>query len=459
MSLSKGALLLAIVALLTMAMLVSRRFSHILKKGEAVFRAIAVMITVLFIYNFAPHVAEEISIAIGQNPDTPYELKTDFVVDGALPHPDVYWLHMDEMMGFAAIEKYYGDGQEGLKQELAKRGFVINDSAELRIGFTLVAVPALTSPTFYDSYLKGQLSKVEHLFREQRERELAYKFRLDRLDIQKDIAPNLELFHAYMACGYTAITISPSDNNFGFAPIGHFYESDRDEHQFLPYEAWHNDASKSFYENVQDDLSDLIHLLKLVSPLSLVDEIFTNENPRKKWLTIPEHEDIVNRLTEHSLNIDEERQLYRTLFDSFSIPSPKFVYVANNVAHAPYDKIYKTGKLENPSPGNNAAVDLLYLPQWEYAARVMLVSIDMILEQNPDAVIVIQADHGIQASGQRYMIDKGYPDSQILETNYSVIGAVRVPPGYGELPDQLEPLNVSRWLVNSFVGKNYELLQ
>ena len=107
---------------------------------------------------------------------------------------------------------------------------------------------------------------------------------------------------------------------------------------------------------------------------------------------------------------------------------------------------------------NSFAVDLLYFPQYKYATEVMLITIDMVIEQNPDAIIVLQGDHGIHNRGQWDLIRKGFPESQILEMNYSVISAVRIPQQYYELIEPLDPLDISRLLVNLFVGENYPLL-
>jgi len=38
------------------------------------------------------------------------------------------------------------------------------------------------------------------------------------------------------------------------------------------------------------------------------------------------------------------------------------------------------------------------------------------------------------------------------------INAVRIPEKYGGLESPVEPLNITRLLINSFVGKNYTLL-
>ena len=441
------ALLLCLSGVIAAAAWRVRLYKDVFHKNRTVFYALGVAICALFVFNFAPAFYDSGAIA---RKSGVYELKTDFIVDGSLPRPDIYWFHMDEMMSFSAIEKYFGDAQETLKDELKKRGFVLNENAGLRAGYTQVAVPALTSPAFYDSYLGDALEEVNHLLRRPREYELNKKFNLDGLDLQKDIAPALELFHAFMAADYHTVTISPFID-YSITVIDRFYRSNwRDNRYKRPF------TTKKEYKNgtIWEDIDGLKTLLTLVTPLSIADKAITgyiNEKAEASWLPIPEHREATDQLTAQSIGHAEETSLYRMLFDSFSVPSPKLIYAINCIAHSPYNKLLQA---DNPN-----SVDLLYLPHYVYAADVMLNMIDAVLEQNPDAVIVLQGDHGIHAGGQYYMMNKRYPIPQILEMNHSVISAVRIPPQYDEPTEPLDPLDISRWLVNHFVGENYSFLR
>ena len=47
----------------------------------------------------------------------------------------------------------------------------------------------------------------------------------------------------------------------------------------------------------------------------------------------------------------------------------------------------------------------------------------------------------------------------MLELNYSTVSAVRIPEKYGSLTEPLDPLDITRYLVNHFVGEgNYDYL-
>lgn len=419
-------------------------------KQKCVFiNMLATIVFILEIINIAPAVYSNLIIPQEQS-IIAYELKSEFLVDDSLPQPDVYWIHMDGMMGFNMVEKYFMDTQDDFKIELIDRGFILNENAELRAGYTTLSIPVLMCPTFYDSYLDTRIAEVEHLVRRPRQKAMNEFLKSDGIDLQVDIAINLELFRAFMAAGYTEITISTV--GYSRTPIDMFYRLNNERYPFLiKQDGWSI--------NKFDEFNDLIQLLCKTTPLSLFNEQiekYRTEMNAEHWQPIPDYNEIVERLTEQTLGIINEKRVYRRLLDSFRIQSPKFVYVDNDIAHGPFNKIYMTEE-DNPCPDNNYAFDILYLPQHKYATKVAVNTIDLILDQKPDAVIVLQGDHGPQIeSSIEYLREIGYADSQIIEMNQSVISAIRVPPQYGELSEPLHPIDISRWLVNNFVGQNYE---
>jgi len=446
-------LLTIIIAIIVAVLLCFRWLAPLFQKGRELFPVFSIILCALFAWNFVPPVYAEMSIMVTEHQQQVYELNTDFVVDESLPHPDVYWFHMDGMLGFDAVEKYFGDSQDELKGELTSRGFVLNESAMLNAGYTIVAVPALTCPTFYDSYLGSQLAEVGNLITRERRAEMNKTLSLDGIDIAKDVNPNLELFSAFIATGYTGVQIASYDY---FRPNDWFYRTNNQERPLIM-------DAKDWVSNPWQELDDEVALLTTSSAFSLAKgsiENYIEYKAEELWNPIPDYKDEVSILTEKTHGLTDEKRIYRRLIDSFNIPSSKLVYIVNNISHGPFDKIYDTNQLENPSPDEPQAVELLYLPQHKYAGDMLIITIDMVLEQNPDAVIVVQADHGMHMlATQRYLTNNGYSRDEILELNRSVISAVRIPEQYGSVDEPIAPLNISRVLVNSFVGENYKLLK
>jgi hypothetical protein len=100
----------------------------------------------------------------------------------------------------------------------------------------------------------------------------------------------------------------------------------------------------------------------------------------------------------------------------------------------------------------------LYLPQHKFAMKTMIALTDIILEKDPLAVIVIEADHGVHIYDDSLMYSSGYTEEDMRNLNFNVLSAVRIPKIYGHIAEPLDPLNISRWLVNNFVGRNYVYL-
>jgi hypothetical protein len=85
--------------------------------------------------------------------------------------------------------------------------------------------------------------------------------------------------------------------------------------------------------------------------------------------------------------------------------------------------------------------------------------IDIILDNNPDAVIVLQSDHGFHAPfTQAAIMELGHDLETIAVLQRTVLSAVRIPEVYGGQSAPIAPKNIARELVNRFVGENYELL-
>jgi hypothetical protein len=91
-------------------------------------------------------------MVLAEDENAIFHIIRDFNVNNKLPNPDIYFLMMDGMVGFNAIESFFGDSQNDLRIALESRGFVINDTAILYGGSTSYALPVMLAPSFYDSF-------------------------------------------------------------------------------------------------------------------------------------------------------------------------------------------------------------------------------------------------------------------------------------------------------------------
>jgi len=450
--LTRGVLVIIHAIIVIVLLLLLRKYNPLEKYSQIIYRVLSVIICLLFLFNSVPTFYEGIVIYGRAPSEQVADIKVDFNVDEQLPSPDIYWLYMDGMMSFDTIYKYFGDAQDELKFELNQRDFVINESAELIAGYTQAAAASLLSPSFYDSYFSKRLSETEHLLKSERANELYARLESDGIRFNRDIEPRYELFKAFMAKGYSNIIIALDYGSY--QSIEYFYNYNDDLYLLIQGP---RETSDRLIE-----VENTMHFLTTATSLSVVRGWifnFLNSVQGRTLQPIPNYEDEIDLLTKHTLGLEPERSLYRRLLDTYTIKSPKIVYIANYITHTPFKVLSVEADGSDNTVVDPRDIDLLYLLHHEYAAQVMLNTIDLILDWNPDAVIIIQADHGVHSiATQPYMLEMGYTIPQILEMNYSVISAVRMPPQYGELDEPVAPINISRMLVNSFVGENYEML-
>ena len=433
-----------IILSLFFLMLMLRLFSQKIQKTYIVLKGIAGVIALLFIFNTMP-----IFLSMSNNELRTATIRQSFEVDSSLPNPDIYWLHVDGMLAFDTIEEFFHAPVE-LREQLKSRGFMVNRDARFIAYNTYFGVPALLSPDFYDSYLQELFMEGKYWLRWYRSELLHSALERDSISFASDIAPYHELFHAFMQADYTTVMIAALDP-LVYVPIDQFYRLDNDDYPFTI----RNGALGGFLF----DAINLIELLSLMTPISTNFVANVREGQGMlEWMPIDSHYEMINALTENTRNFSHERQLYRALIDTFSITEPKFVFVDMMFTHPTNWYLHDEYYYEYYGYYYDR-IDLYPLAH-DYAKIVIHQMIDMILYRNPDAVIVIQSDHGFHTEWtQIALLDLGLTAEEVINLHDSVMSAVRIPEVYGGLDAPLDPLNITRELVNRFVGRNYDLLQ
>ncbi|MDR0221117.1 MAG: hypothetical protein LBI54_06925 [Lachnospiraceae bacterium] len=451
------------------------------KMNRLVANVTAMVLCLLFVFNFTP---EALAVYAGERQrsentasgELPYEIKTDFYVDGGLPHPNIYWLHMDGMMGFSAVAQYFGDPQTELKNALSQRGFVINENARLEGSYTDLAIPSLLSPLFYDSYLGEKLAAVTQLTRRFRQEIISSAMQQDGFAIT-DIHSYHEALTAFAEAGYTnlgnsAIIMRSADVDMEVTGKNVTVGLREIREQQIAF-----DKASDFKDLVAD-----ASVLSLFKP-SINNWMEKMEPIRTNVLPIPEYPETVNMyVTGSSDSADGMSDAVRAMRYATTVQTPHFLFFSNSTPHFARINGYKIGTVvydeyierafiydENGNiykePQDDPGHPRLYYPQHIYAVKEMLAQVDTILTYDPGAVIVIQGDHGIHGIGRgrgynsEFMSARGYSVEDQLNMNLQVMSAVRIPPQYGGLAEPLDPLDITRYLVNHFVGEgNYEYL-
>ena len=435
-------LLITVLVLTVLVFIIGHRLKHI-----KIFKTMAVFEIVVFLILFAQSVGAYISKIIFSDSETNY--KTSFTISPDSPSPNIYWLFMDGMLGFEAVEYFFDDPQTEFEAQLIERGFIVNREAKFEANhYTKYAIPALMSPFFYDKIVLPLLKTINLS-------DLNKKLRaFQKLENSFDRARvNNELIAALNAKGYQTGIIAESLGHYWHPVTKVFY---------APY--GRIEYNISYLEN-SATLEKLNHLNNLMS-MTTVSIIFSGEI-----------QGFIERLYQKRLNIEPVKNRDRdakgiagilpyenitwyinALSEIFESPQPRMTIIEDYKAHFPFvinedgSSVTRVGKERNNIYN--------YPPQHCFARKYLVDLIDFILANDPEAVTVIQSDHGLHNSdSERQIFSSGGTVDEVLLIYNQTMSAVRIPDIWGGLDSPIDPLNITRVLVNRYVGQNYELLE
>jgi len=444
------------VSLITIVLILSAFLVKIklqFNKISPVFNMLSIGIIGLSLFAIAPsiHNAVTLQTARAARSDDYSFFKMDFYIDSQLSSPNIYWLWLDGLISPRAAEQFFEISQDHIREGLVHRGFVINEDAVLLAGNTAQAAPALFSPGFYDNIYGEIIHGLGHLINTNTTNPLQTTIRHAEIDARlrasgvtvRDMLSNLELIKALSLADYTMVNIGMHSDPI-MMPFCKTYVV---ESNTVITERGH---PPSILRHISS--GDLGELVALTTPISLLFQsqgtTLLSTNPYEELPLIPEYIGVLPRYM-----VQESRRLYLSLIDSLSLSEPRFIYMQLLHAHS------TSWRWQDPGSSFNMERYYLYPLAHMYALEVMFNLIDIILGEDPYAVIILQSDHGIKDGySQIAMIRSGFSYEDVLALQNQVFSAVRIPSRYGGLYTPLAPLNISRELVNRYVGPNYPLL-
>ena len=417
-------LILIMVALLTF---IFRRYKPPFDKIRPAFNVLAFCLMGMFVYNLFLGLNHEITLirmranSVQLQVENSVYIQRDFYINPSLPTPDIYWFHMDNVMSLEMVESFWGLNYDHYREAFEARGFLIYDEAILTAGTSSLAYSALLSPSLYDSFLGERLRHVESIPNIGRTQEgisrieyLHGEFNRVGLEVRSgDVKLYRELFTALFTRGYEINIYDPDNAEFPFS-----------------------------FEHLEDPRQTPV-------VVRVWRDFLRSDLPRALSMTTP----LPNLSTFDFLDRREQVRHLRGVE-----PIARFTFYAIYNAHMELSVRDRVTEPKDNIP-NEVRYDLYPSLGFEVAIERVLEYIDDILEGNPYAVIVLQSDHGFHLGDlQQFMSEQGYSHEELVELMHSVFSAVRIPDQLGGLEEAIAPLNITRELVNRFVGQNYELL-
>ena len=405
-------LILLIVIALAMVLALLLKLKPPLKDFSPVFGTLSVVFVAMLLINAAPALYRNIAIGPGNEeahgPLSDIPIRRSFDVNHSLPMPDIFWIHLDGMVSLETAEYFFGICQENTRYELARRGFIIYENAYLRnAAGTSVAMPMLLSPSVYDNFFGELLDNIEEGFGHEVRDELNPILAANGINIFDDINPYFELLVALLYRGYRIN---------GFNAWWNYLDAVRisgEDNRSLPSRIWNSFA-----------MSDFPRILLETTPIPL--GLFLEGPFDIVYLDMPE-----------------------------SYQRAEFTWIFYGYTHA---RLWY--RFDTSYHGNTEKRIDLYPLAYEAITDAMFSAIDDIKQRNPNAVIVLQSDHGLHMKDtQLHLDDIGMPRETSLLLSHSVFSAMFIPDEYGGLDEPVHPLNITRLLVNRYVGENYHLLE
>jgi len=151
------------------------------------------------------------------------------------------------------------------------------------------------------------------------------------------------------------------------------------------------------------------------------------------------------------------KAIIKSLSESIKLGDKRFTFIDFNMNHDPYLFDMHGNVMGEESQWYIGS----YLGNYIYSSYILTDILEYIKSMDSDSVIVVQGDHGLHTaeySDMNKYFNVSIEDAQDIRN--SVISAIYVPKKYQNGEEQYlnNPLNISRYIVNNFVGDNYEYL-
>lgn len=370
-------------------------------------------------------------------------------------NPNIYWIHCDAMIGMDVMKKYFNYNNYELKEYFNSNNYIYNENARLMVGYsTRRALPALFNPNYYDNFYRDYLYDLENVYLEKKvlTDELVNYYELT------DKRLHNELFKALKLNNYTTYGIGSFDQ----------YTSLYTDYYYDYYNGnYGNYASGSFrlinYNDNKNRYGSYVKFLHFNT--LLLNSYLKNVIDYNKLYFLKGKEVDYNDVNldgydyASSMNYVPGLTIFRGLNDiMLDDSSKKFIFIDYYINHMPLSYNACGDNIDS----NNSRNILFYKGNYIYSANLLIDILNYIHNNDSEGIIIVQADHGLNAVKDDYIIDTlKVSNEEVQEIRNSVINAVYVPDKYRNGDEKYlgNPLNISRYLVNNYVGYNYKYIE
>lgn len=370
-------------------------------------------------------------------------------VDNNLKTPNIYWIHCDGMLNLDDVNKYFEYDYSEFKKYLDDNKFIVNSDASFySTGHTLQSLAALYNPKYYDMVLKEYFDNVNND---------NFNDKIITFDKLTDKRLNNELFASLKEKDYKLVSITEFNHYSAFYTdyIFDYYNFQHSKEQDLDYmtseDFSYDEFMKFIYYSHFKTLGDVTFTHYFTDNYNFLKhkEIDYNKFDFSKCPSIDKGDYWKAKAMIASLDMMYKKDIDNSLF----------TFIDFELNHTPW-VLDENGKKVNTNKEGFSLEN--YVANYEYSTKVLSEMIDFIKSNDQNAIIILQADHGIHTVTARKV--KKYFDGSSDDVNTlrnSTFSAIYIPEEYinGDEKYLENPLNISRYLVNNFVGENYTYVE
>ena len=312
--------------------------------------------------------------------------------------PDIYYIVPDSYTGNNVLKKYYNFDNYEFENHLKSKNFKIYDNAKSNYSITICSIPSTLNMDYIENFCNFDNLKEETALLKL----VNYHFNNKTVNLLKKL-------------GYKYYHLQ----NYWEEDISGKYKSLADIKMFM-YKGFRSLHRAVFSRTAIEGL-----IIKLVG-----------KDTRKS----------INK------TFDELEKISK-----YNKEEPKFVMAHLICPHEPF-YFDKNGNDADSKMDSNNYTDYrkLYVEQVKYLNKKLEEITDCIISNNPNSIIIIQADHGAAS----FMVKEGKrlqnPNNEILEERFSIFRAIYSP----NIPINLNTsVNLFRIIFNSITNANFKILE
>lgn len=332
------------------------------------------------------------------------------------PKPDVYYIIVDAYARADVLEEYYDYDNRPFLNDLRDRGFFVADRARANYNQTLMTLTANLNLAYLDwAFDDPEESK-----------QLFARLTRTRPTIAFALANN-QVMAFLKQFGYTTVAFSTGVSQTEFRHADIFFET--------------ADAFNEF-ESVLFGGTPLPHLIERLTGAQPEIVLYRNR--------------VLHTFRE--LRGLDDRYSPKFVFAHFISPHPPFVFRRDGSLNTSKTNTWNTGYKGVFAIGHTVSREEYqegYRDQVHYLNIELLKTIDSIRDTNPDAIIVLQSDHGPGS-----MTDWNDPANTNVHERLAILTAYYFPDGdYDALNNGMTPVNTFRIIFNKYFGTDMPILE